>query len=298
MRKGRTVLLVVATLVLVGSVLALARFGGGAGWAGATAATQSTPALEARKQQILAQQDDASPEARRRRSHSEAILKSEGVPVAKALPVIWTEANCRLRDQREIAFRALALLAVALKATGAEQANVENFIGNYELDEHFTPLEMAFLQNPAPSGAELAQFSWRYEAAWPMLWALGFVDKLDRPSASVDPDAIMALLKDRDLDQFLAQARLRPVALNLDNIEHYGAVPLGLQDLAAAAFALLHRIEEAIGDMASDHGLLLTTGVGLRDASQRIEGNLETFFERDCGVEWPAIRWERRPDAC
>lgn len=215
MQKGRIVLLAVAALVVVGSLLAWSRLGD-ARSGDAAAAAPSTPELEARKQEILAREDDASPEARRRRSHSEAILKAEGVPVAKALPVIWTESNSRLRDQRDIAFRALALLAVSLKATGAEQSNVENFIGNYELDEHFTPAEMAFLQNPSPSDAELAQFSWRYEAAWPMLWALGFVDKLDQPSAPLDPDAILALLKDRDLDQLMAQARLRPLAEILD----------------------------------------------------------------------------------
>lgn len=37
---------------------------------------------------------------------------------------------------------------------------------------------MVFINNPEPSQFDKTQFIWRYEAAWVLLWALGYVSDM------------------------------------------------------------------------------------------------------------------------
>jgi uncharacterized protein DUF4272 len=80
-----------------------------------------------RKMEIEKRTLAPSAEALDRKTRSVARLKAEDVPTIDWLPVIETVAEARLRSSDEIARRALALVVVASKAEGADQALVRTF---------------------------------------------------------------------------------------------------------------------------------------------------------------------------
>jgi len=157
-------------------------------------------------------------EGLQRKERSEAILRSEGVPINRFLPGIGTD-EARFRNKDEVAHRAMALLVVAVKGEGLEQPLVDELISDYKLESHFTPKETHFIKTEFPSEHDRIQFSWRYEAAWTLLWALSFVDKLDRPARVCDASRAVRFLSDRALEQFFGEAKLRSPSEILDEAD-------------------------------------------------------------------------------
>jgi hypothetical protein len=111
------------------------------------------------------------------------------------------------------------LFAVAMKGEGVEEKQVRQFIADHNLDPHFSPDERAFIRNPKPTDQQRSQFSWRYEAAWVMLWALGYVNELDKPSAQCDVPAAGRIVMKRSHAQFLAESKPRPVSEILEHAD-------------------------------------------------------------------------------
>ena len=175
--------------------------------------------LEDRKQAIMDIEDRASADALERKERSDARLESEGVPVNDWLPAIEGEAEARRRSVEEIAWRAMALLTVALKGEGLEQAVIEDIVRKYSLAAHFSPAETAFIEDPDPSQHDRVQFTWRYEAAWVMLWALGYVDDLGMPTDICDPGKAVVVMRDRNPEQFIVDSKLRPLSEILDETD-------------------------------------------------------------------------------
>ena len=182
---------------------------------GATAA----PSLNERKEIIRSMDAKVSREAIQRKLRSETVLHGEGVPINRSLPVIESETDTKRRSKEEVAYRALALLVVAVKGEGLEQYIVEKLVREYGLDSHITPKERAFLTNTSPSRHERIQFTWRYEAAWTLLWALGYVEKLDKPVTICDVPRAVTFMKERKAKQFVADAKLRPFSQILDEAD-------------------------------------------------------------------------------
>lgn len=158
-------------------------------------------------------------EALDRKARSEEILVRDGIPINRHLPVIETAENARPHSITEVAYRSLALLTVALKGEGLEQPLVERLIKEYELTTRFTPKESAFIRNEAPSETDRIQFSWRYEAAWVLLWAMCHIEELGKPSTICDVPKAVSIMKDRTAAQFVADARQRPLAQLLDEAD-------------------------------------------------------------------------------
>jgi hypothetical protein len=174
------------------------------------------PSMLERKRKIDAMGANVSAESMQRKKRSEVVLFTESVPVNKTLPIIATEKETKQRSKEEVAYRALALLVVSLKGDGLEQPEIERLIKNYGLEPHFTPQERVFLENRSPSQHDLIQFSWRYESAWTLLWALGYVEKLEKPTKQCDAPRALAIMRSRSAKQFIAQSKLRPLSEILD----------------------------------------------------------------------------------
>jgi hypothetical protein len=185
----------------------------------ANLAIANAATLTERKEKIRSMDKNVSEEAMKRKERSEAILIGEGVPVNKHLPVIESEKEVKTRSSDEIAYRALALLVVAVKGEGLEQPMVEKIIKDYKLESHFTPNELVFIKNPSPSQNDKVQFLWRYEAAWTLLWSLGYVEKLEIPIAICDVPQAVEFMKQRTVEKFLADAKLRPLPEILDQAD-------------------------------------------------------------------------------
>lgn len=179
----------------------------------------TVPSLQERKEKIQAREKLTSPEALQRKSRSEQVLKLEGVPVNKFLPVIETEKEAKRRSKEEVAYRAMALLVVALKGEGLEQQDIEKLVGDYQLLAYFSPEETAFIKDTSPSDADRVKFVWRYEAAWTLLWSLGYVERLNKPTGICDVKKAVQTLLQRSPAQFVKDAKLRPLSEILDQAD-------------------------------------------------------------------------------
>jgi hypothetical protein len=132
-----------------------------------------------------------------RKQHSEDRLIAEGVSTDSSLPVIDGESGLRLPTAAEVADRALALAIVGAKGAGIPQLEVERIIDERGAYGLFSPSEQDFVDDEAPSREERARFSWRYEAAWALMWALRhFEGPLGRPDARCDSDRLMDTIFD------------------------------------------------------------------------------------------------------
>lgn len=157
-----------------------------------------------------------SKEASDRKARSEALLKQRHVPINPHLPYIEDEKEALHRGKEEVALRAMALLIVAAKAEGLEQAIVDELIDDYDLSAVLSPNEKQFIEDPSPSQFDSIQFVWRYEAAWVLLWALSYVEALAPPVAICDVPAAVTFLKERSREQFITDAKLRSISELLD----------------------------------------------------------------------------------
>jgi hypothetical protein len=141
------------------------------------------------------------------------------VPINQHLPVIETENEAKRRSKEEIAQRALCVLLVAVKGEGLEQSVVERIAQDFKLRNSFTPNERAFIVASAPSQNDRLQFSWKYEAAWVLLWALGYVSILEKPTKICDVKFAVKTMRDRGPDGFSVGAKLRPLRDILDQAD-------------------------------------------------------------------------------
>jgi Domain of unknown function (DUF4272) len=168
---------------------------------------------------VSAENGGISAEAIDRKLRSETILRAEGVPFLAVLPVIETTAEALKRSKEEVALRTLCLLFVAAKGVGLEDEVVEGVLEAYELRPHLTPKELAFVLDNSPSQHDRIQFTWRYEAAWTLLWALGFVAELGKPVQPCDMDFAVRTMTETTTSQFIEDSGLRPIADILDQAD-------------------------------------------------------------------------------
>jgi hypothetical protein len=168
---------------------------------------------------VSAENGKISAEAIDRKLRSETILRAEGVPLLAVLPVIETAAEALKRSTEEVALRALCLLLVAAKGEGLDQEVVEGVLESYELRSHLSPNELAFVIDNSPSQHDRIQFAWRHEAAWTLLWALGFVKELGKPAQICDVNFAVSTKLERTTSQFIEDSELRPIADILDQAD-------------------------------------------------------------------------------
>ena len=169
-----------------------------------------------RKVKIQRMESYVSQEVYDRKVRSETIIKELNVPINSYLPFIEDQNDALVRTTSEVANRAMVLLIVAVKAEGLEQDIVDDLIVSYQLEPFLSPKERNFIKSTAPSEHDKVQFIWRYEAAWTLLWALGYVDKLNVPTDICDVPAAVTFLQKRSREQFINDSKLRSISEILD----------------------------------------------------------------------------------
>jgi hypothetical protein len=172
--------------------------------------------LNERKAAIAVQDKDRSPDALARRERSLAILKGENVPIAASLGPIVPEAKSKRRTGEEVAQRAIALLAVCVKASAPEDV-AAGMLPKLKAGPFLSPQERVFVADPRPSDTVKSNLSWRAEALLVLMWALGAED-LPSPRAPLD-EAGYRKLRDKAISLAEAgpsKATLRPQAEILD----------------------------------------------------------------------------------
>lgn len=186
-------------------------------WLSTLAMSQTSDERKAKIQEIEAK--EPSKEAISRKLRSVAQLKKEGIPVVKHLPIIEDSTEAKKRTTEEIAYRTIAIVITAVKGEGVDQATIDSLVKKYGAEKFFSPEELTFIKDTSPTQADRVKFSWRYECAWVSLWSLGYVDNLTKPIGVCDVAKLVGILIDRDTEQFIKDAKLRPFGQILDQAD-------------------------------------------------------------------------------
>jgi hypothetical protein len=165
------------------------------------------------------------PAAWQRKVATEEALAARKLHPAATLPPVVAEAELRLRTPQEVGRRAIALMAVAIRAESLASGNalplaeLERKLPG--LRDALSPVETAFLATEEPADTELPQFSWRYESLQTLEWALGLAE-LPWPGQPCDAGLVSRALLDRIKHASSGKLRLRPAAEILDALDlHY-----------------------------------------------------------------------------
>lgn len=204
-------------------------------------------------------------EALMRKERSIEILKAHHVPYIQHLPAIETAEKVRIRTAEEIANRAVACLLaiqVACEASGgrAKLKKSRKFFSEklaaFGVEGFLTHKEQRVFWEKCTND-EFCNMTWKYEAYWVLLWALGIVEELDYPVDACDCDfAIDAVADCKGMDEFMAKVRLRDISEILDEAD------------------LIFRYDWACVD-ARIHGDEAPAGL-----------NPDVVYERHCGLNW------------
>lgn len=167
-----------------------------------------------------------------RKERTEAALKSLGIPVNPWLPRVDSEDEARTRDAKDVARRALILYGLTAVGDNESREKILSILQRQELWKYVSPDERRFLEDASPSQQALTGASWRMEAVWTLLWALGKVDKLDLPTGMCDPDRVHELMPgpDDSFAEFIESAKLRPVSEILDETDRIYRIHWAVRD--------------------------------------------------------------------
>jgi len=160
-----------------------------------------------------------SAEALARKERSIIRLKAEDVPTTPDWPVIADSAKAKSRTKEEVAQRTVAVCFTALKAEGASQDTLEDLVKRYKAKKFFTPAEWEFVDNNAQTNEDRNKYLWRYEDLAVLMWALGYTEELPRADRTCDVRQTVSFLSNRTLEQFIADAKLRPIGEILDEAD-------------------------------------------------------------------------------
>lgn len=170
----------------------------------------------------VVQEEIETGEALERKKRSIEALKKEGVPTIGHLPVVVDEANLRLRSAAEAIQRAAILYFLSRYAEGQTREWFKERIEHYRLQESVTEQEWAFVNQTEAPEYMILRSSQRLESCWTLLWATGYVNRLQRPDSFCDEEYIGMIINTRSIDQLLQESRLRYTGDLLDALDlHY-----------------------------------------------------------------------------
>jgi hypothetical protein len=160
------------------------------------------------------------PDARQRKLQSEVNLRNRGIDTPELLPPIISEQEVVLRNADDVAWRALALfiLAVRAESLGSQRPiPIDQLRSKSPMAfKAFTDVELAFMNNESPDQQQVAEMAWRYECLNVLQWVLGFQEELKFPDEICDVPLVAQTMVDRDDRQIINMARLLPVSQILD----------------------------------------------------------------------------------
>lgn len=161
-----------------------------------------------------------SPEGEARKEKTNAFLKERNVPFSEKLPVIEGESTAKFRPKEAVVERALALLLVALKGEGLEDAIVAQVSETFGIGAFLSPQERNFIQDSEPLQQTRVNFAWRYEGLSVMLWALGLQAELPFPNKICDVAKLVETVRELGSKAaILNAANMRSASTLLDEMD-------------------------------------------------------------------------------
>jgi len=123
--------------------------------------------------------------------------------------------DLKLRSPQEIVERLLCCTISAVGGDTGDKNLVKELLTDFEVEKYLSPLEKEFLTNRMDDKHEQIQFSWHYERAWVLLWALGYIGELPYPSAQWDGN-IAEFITGKSIAQLVDGAKPRAMSEVLD----------------------------------------------------------------------------------
>jgi len=145
---------------------------------------------------------------KKRKAKSELYLEKHGIKVNKNLPCIPSLADTELRSLDDVIKRTYALLIMAVKGEGIEQAHLVRTVKEKRISS-FTAKEKQIYEAETLSDQERAYATWRYEGLYTLLWALGKMDTLKHPNDICDVQAVVGHMINPSRDEFEQSVNLR-----------------------------------------------------------------------------------------
>ena len=118
----------------------------------------------------------------------------------------------KIHTAQETAERALVLYALCLVAHGElSNSSALAWLKAENLWQAIAPSEKRFFEKVDVTKQDIINATWRAEALWPLLWAIGQVDALTNPTATVNPSLMVEILPRPPAPtvSFVQNARLR-----------------------------------------------------------------------------------------
>jgi hypothetical protein len=159
--------------------------------------------------------------ARERRERSGGRLATLGLATPNSLPTTVADEEGLMVAPNRVAQRAVVLLALAMRAEGVAQPKVVKFLQQRGVTKSVSPKEREFLQQANPDPVESQRLTWRYEALWVLLWALGHVDQLGPPASQCDARQAIRIVNEMPAERLVGQAELRAESEILDELDFY-----------------------------------------------------------------------------
>lgn len=157
-----------------------------------------------------------------RKRRSEDILKKSNILVPAELPRLVSSKEVKLRDVEEVARRAMAICIIAARAEPSQLPTVEVFklIAQRGLTRDLSAAEQVFLGTPNPDQKTRQQYLWRYEGAWMLMWALGYLKNPGDMGKPCDVKALVNMVVPKSLVQLMEGARMRSAGEILDMMDY------------------------------------------------------------------------------
>ncbi|MCI5057476.1 MAG: DUF4272 domain-containing protein [Flavobacteriales bacterium] len=110
------------------------------------------------------------------------------------------------------------LCYLGVTSEGLEKERLDKFANKYQIEDQFTPKEIAFRDAETPEQQQIVDANWRYESLHVLLWALGLIDDLVFPDAICNVASDVGLIVGKNKEELL-QAKLRSKKEILDQAD-------------------------------------------------------------------------------
>ncbi len=166
-----------------------------------------------------------------RKVKSEAQLTELGIPVNRWLPLIEAEDDVRIRDPKEVAKRAIVLHAIAAVGCGGDRDAIQQFLKVEGVWASVSPKEKILFEKDTPPEQSMIDASWRAEALWTLLWALGKVEELDLPTGQCDAEHVQEVMPNKgEVAAFINSAAFRPRSQIVDETDRILRIHWAVRD--------------------------------------------------------------------
>lgn len=162
-------------------------------------------------------------DARQRKAQTELLLRNRLIDTPESLPPVIAEVEVMLREADEVAWRAMSLFIVAVRAESlatGQPIPVDSLREKTPLAfQALSPQEAEFLAADPPDQQSIINAAWRYEALFVLQWALGLHAELPFADAICDVPKVAETMLPRMNAEFVAGARLRSTTEILDALD-------------------------------------------------------------------------------